>query len=255
MAQRAATHHVLVCIRCVAFTTPADSRIRELPEPTEWHGEKLLHSCSPGMWFCLCRIPQAWYVKTSNCHKISRCMLETDSDVIPPYHQLPWFPQVSENTCVLHVLFSNFHHFSSHFKPMFTFFAAISPQKHVFPCFFNHVPKKTCFFLSFPHMLWLNFCNFPRKSGVLDCLAFFSMVFPSFFQPFRGLGGRWFRRFRGDSEHRQRLRRAFGARALATVLHLDEGRGTAKAHGPATAAAMWGHQDHEVVVEVVKKFP
>lgn len=80
-------------------------------------------------------------------------------------------------------------------------------------------------------MLWLNFCNFPRKSGVLDCLAFFSMVFPSFFQPFRGLGGRRFRRFRGDSEHRQRLRRAFGARALATVLHLDEGRGTAKAHG------------------------
>ena len=112
------------------------------------------------------------------------------------------------------------HIFRSNFTP-----------KTCFPMFFSTMfLKKHVFFIVFP-MLWLNFCNFPRKSGVLDCLAFFSMVFPSFFQPFRGLGGRRFRRFRGDSEHRQRLRRAFGARALATVLHLDEGRGTAKAHG------------------------
>ena len=230
MAQRAATHHVLVCIRCVAFTTPADSRIRELPEPTEWHGEKLLHSCSPGMWFCLCRIPQAWYVKTSHCHKISRCMLETDSDVIPPYHNFHgsrksrkthvFFMFFSRISTIFQAISSPCSHFSQQFHPKNMF-------SHVFSTMFL---KKHVFFIVFP-MLWLNFCNFPRKSGVLDCLAFFSMVFPSFFQPFRGLGGRRFRRFRGDSEHRQRLRRAFGARALATVLHLDEGRGTAKAHG------------------------
>ena len=62
-------------------------------------------------------------------------------------------------------------------------------------------------------------------------LSIFVPWFSHDFSSHPGLGGRRFRGFGGDSKHRQRLRRAVGPRAMATVLHLDEGRGPAEAHG------------------------